>query len=92
MSVNLASAWHNVGFSTLARGKLSISDDKVMVSLDGKEEIAPMGIVGCARQSSNEFGFALAGTTIVIADGRSWRLDNVGLPYVLGIRPALGEA
>lgn len=67
MSVNISSAWYNAGFSTLARGKLSISDDKVTVSLDGKEEI-------------------------VIADGRSWRLDNVGLPYVLGIRPALGEA
>lgn len=67
MSVNISSAWYNAGFSTLARGKLSIFDDKVTVSLDGKEEI-------------------------VIADGRSWRLDNVGLPYVLGIRPALGEA
>lgn len=67
MSVNISSAWYNAGFSTLARGKLSIFDDKVTVSLNGKEEI-------------------------VIADGRSWRLDNVGLPYVLGIRPALGEA
>lgn len=29
---------------------------------------------------------------IVLADGNSWRLDEVGLPYLLNIRPVLGEA
>lgn len=67
MSCNVSSEWYNAGFNALAKGKISISEDKVMVSLNNKEEI-------------------------VIADGRSWRLDNVGLPYVLGIRPVLGEA
>lgn len=29
---------------------------------------------------------------IVLADGNSWRLDEVGLPYLMNIRPVIGEA
>lgn len=31
-------------------------------------------------------------TETVLAEGRSWRLDEVGLPYLMNIRPLLGEA
>lgn len=31
-------------------------------------------------------------TETILAEGRNWRLDEIGLPYLLNIRPLVGEA